>query len=112
KMGNTQSMQHIGSNIYTRNFTHINNRLNQLTVGANTYTYAYDNNGNQIQEYSNRFYEWNYGDRLKSFYNQASSGSEPSVYEQYLYDAAGMRVKKFTRKQGGVYEVTNYIDGI
>jgi RHS repeat-associated protein len=34
------------------------------------------------------------------------------VYTHYLYDGAGIRVKKLVRKQGGNYEATVYVDGI
>ena len=34
------------------------------------------------------------------------------MHAQYLYDAAGQRVKKLVRKQGGQVEVTHYLDGI
>ena len=33
------------------------------------------------------------------------------MHAHYLYDAAGQRVKKLVRKQGGQVEVTHYIDG-
>lgn len=112
KMGNTQTMQHVGNSGFTRNFTYNNNRLNQLTVGSDTYDYVYDSNGNLVKEFSNRFFEWDFADKLRCFYNQSSSGSEPTIYEQYLYDAAGTRIKKLTRKPSGVFEVTVYIDGI
>ena len=34
------------------------------------------------------------------------------MHATYLYDAAGERVKKIVRKQGGLLEVTTYIDGL
>ncbi len=37
--------------------------------------------------------------------------AEPSKYTHYLYDSSGQRVKKITRKQGGSYTATTYIDG-
>jgi RHS repeat-associated protein len=37
--------------------------------------------------------------------------AEPSKYTHYLYDGGGNRVKKITRKQGGGYSSTTYIDG-
>lgn len=32
------------------------------------------------------------------------------MHAHYLYDAAGQRVKKLVRRQGGAVEVTHYID--
>ena len=34
------------------------------------------------------------------------------MHAQYLYDGAGMRVKKLVRKQGGQYTVTVYVGGL
>jgi RHS repeat-associated protein len=38
--------------------------------------------------------------------------SEPTQHAHYLYDAAGVRVKKLVRVQGGSYTSTVYIDGM
>jgi RHS repeat-associated protein len=62
-------------------------------------------------ETSSRHLEWNYSDQMKAFRTQ-TEGAEPSVHAQYLYDAAGERVKKFVRKQGGQIEVTVYVWGV
>jgi RHS repeat-associated protein len=48
---------------------------------------------------------------MKVFRTQ-TEGAEPSVHTHYLYDAAGQRVKKLVRKQGGQVEVTHYVDGV
>lgn len=122
RMGNMLKMEHIGDSSFTRIFNPdsegdpptefgSDNLLTTFNVGTNTYDYQYDANGNMIKENSNRFFEWDHADRLRVFYNQAASGSEPSVYEQYLYNSAGERVKKITRKQSGIYEVSVYVDG-
>src|SRR5262249_30566132 len=60
-------------------------------------------------ETTSRHFEWNHGDQLKAFRTQ-TEGAEPSVHTHYLYDAAGQRVKKLVRTQGGQVEVTHYID--
>ena len=92
-------------------YTNTNNKLNSITIGANTYNYLYDNAGNLVQENSSRFFQWDAGNNMRCFYNQAGT-SEPTVYAQYLYDAAGNRVKKLVRTQGGTYESVSYIGGL
>jgi RHS repeat-associated protein len=87
------------------------NRLRALRLDATTsLEYQHDGNGNTLAESSSRHFDWNYADQLKAFATQ-TIGAEPSVHAQYLYDAAGQRVKKLVRKQGGRVEVTHYIDG-
>ncbi|HZH72631.1 MAG TPA: hypothetical protein VFD91_09085, partial [Mariniphaga sp.] len=112
KLGNIQKLQHIGDTLFTRNFDYssTNNKLSGISVGMNTYSYSYDNAGNQIQENSNRFFEWDFANNMRCFYNQAGT-AEPTIYAQYLYDSAGNRVKKIVRTQGGDYESITYIDG-
>jgi RHS repeat-associated protein len=75
------------------------------------FAYAFDANGNLTGEASTRHFGWDHADRMISFANQVA-GSEPSVHVQYLYDAAGARVKKLVRRQGGAVEVTHYLDQI
>ena len=48
---------------------------------------------------------------MKVFRTQTEN-AEPSVHAHYLYDAAGQRVKKLVRKQGGQVEVMHYVDGV
>lgn len=112
KLGNIQKLQHIGDTLFTRNFdySNANNKLNSISVGINMYSYLYDSSGNQIQENSNRFFEWDFANNMRCFYNQAST-AEPTIYAQYLYDSAGNRVKKIIRTQGGAFESITYIDG-
>ncbi len=87
------------------------NRLASLKIGQQNIQYAYDANGNFIQETSSRNFEWDHSDRLRVFRIQPSN-AEPSIYGQYLYDAGGRRVKKVVRKQGGQIQDTVYIDGL
>src|SRR5690606_20373538 len=56
-------------------------------------------------------YEWDYADRMRSFYNQTDTGVEPTVYAVYLYDGGGNRTKKLVRKQGGTWESVTYVGG-
>jgi RHS repeat-associated protein len=114
-MGNiTELYHHKSANNFTRSFVYHdnNNLLNSIDVGSNTFSFSYDDCGNQTQENSERIFEWDYADRMRLFYNQTSSGNEPSIYTHYLYDAGGNRVKKFTRTSGGNWQSTTYIDGI
>jgi RHS repeat-associated protein len=87
------------------------NRLAKLTIGQTNFDYTYDANGNLIQETTSRHFEWDYADRMRVFRTQTGN-AEPSVHAHYLYDAAGQRVKKLARKQGGKVEVTVYVDGV
>jgi RHS repeat-associated protein len=111
-MGNLNELQHTGDTNFTRTYNHTDNLLESFEVGSNTYYYQYDVCGNQIQENEERHMQWDYADKLRLYYNQTSSGTEPSVYTHYLYDAGGNRVKKYTRTAGGNWETITYIDGL
>ncbi len=116
--GNLLTLQHqAASGAYTRQFNlgsgtgpAESNRLHRLSVGQTDVDYHYDAVGNLLRESTSRHFEWDHVDRLRSFRTQ-TAGAEASVHATYLYDAAGQRVKKLVRKQGGDYEVTAYIDG-
>ncbi len=113
-LGNILQFQHsAGAGSFTRSFSLVDgsNRLQTVTIGATNYAYRYDTNGNMIGETSSRHFEWDHSDRMKVFRTQ-TEGAEPSLHAHYLYDAGGQRVKKLLRRQGGVVEVTIYIDGI
>lgn len=112
-MGNMLVLQHQNEfGGFTREFaiTGDNNRLETLTIGQIDFAYSYDNAGNITQETTSRHFEWDFVNRMKVFRTQ-TEGAEPSVFAHYLYDAAGMRVKKLLRRQGGQFGVTAYIDG-
>ena len=98
---------------FTRTFATAsgNNRLNTVTVGPTVYAYQYDDNGNMTEETTSRRFLWDHADRLHEF--QATAGATPSIQARYLYDSAGMRVKKWVRKSGTASndESTVYIDG-
>ena len=106
-------LAHAGTGGFTRDFTVEtgSNRLQRMTIGTTPYDYGFDANGNLTAETTSRHFEWNHADQMKSFATQ-TAGAEPSIHAQYLYDAAGQRVKKLVRSQGGAVEVTHYIDGI
>ncbi|HLW33177.1 MAG TPA: RHS repeat-associated core domain-containing protein, partial [Aequorivita sp.] len=75
------------------------------------YQYQYDATGNQIKENTDRYFDWNFADKLSFFKRQAGS-SNPSLWAHYFYDASGQRIKKVVNKPGKIQEVTIYIDGI
>lgn len=115
KVGNILELAHTAdnpTNSFTREFDYsaTNNKLTGITIGSNTYTYSYDDVGNQIQENTNRHFEWDHSNNMRCFYNQAGT-SEPTIYALYLY-AGGQRIKKLVRTSGGGYESTVYIGGI
>ena len=113
-LGNFLELSHLaGAGGFNRQFTLQpgNNRLSRVDIGQISYDYLYDANGNMTRETTSRHFEWDHADRMKVFRIQPA-GAEPSVHAHYLYDAAGQRVKKLVRKQGGLVEVTVYIDGI
>jgi RHS repeat-associated protein len=84
------------------------NRLRQVEAAGARTDYAYDPNGNLTGEAGSRRFEWDHADRMKAFRTQAGS-AEPSVQARYLYDAAGRRVKKVVRRQGGGHETVTYV---
>jgi RHS repeat-associated protein len=118
--GNLTRLEHLnGVQAFTRSFafgtgasgTPVSNRLAAMTVGQDTHSYTYDGSGNLTRENTERHFEWDHGNRLRSFRTQAGS-AEPCVYTHYLHDAAGQLVMALTRHQGGQYEATVYIDGV
>jgi RHS repeat-associated protein len=118
KIGNIEQIRQIGTNAFTRDFNYtessgvkVDNMLDSVDIGANSYSYTYDVVGNQTVVNTERKFEWDAANRLLFFKNQAGS-SEPSVEAQYCYDSGGNRVMKVVRKSGGGYEIRIYIDGV
>ena len=97
---------------YTRTYTvpAESNRLASLGSGNLTVAYTYDGCGNLLTEATNRFHEWDAVDRPATFRDQAGT-ARPSVYAQYRYDAAGMRVLKVVRRSAGPDLVTVSVGG-
>jgi RHS repeat-associated protein len=97
---------------FTRKFANQpgNNRLQQMTVGDIPYDYEFDDNGNLTAETMARQFTWNHADRLAAFATRTPD-AEPSVHAHHLYDSNGQRVVKLVRRQGGLVEVTRYVDG-
>lgn len=114
--GNMLKLQHAGgaAGSFTRDFTvrSDNNRLDHVTVGNTVYKYVYDPNGNMTQENTERHFDWDYGDHLVHFSNQATATSPVSLEARYLYDSGGQRIKKWVRNQQGELDMTVYIDGL
>lgn len=119
----------------------VNNQLQTMQIGkgasSNQFRYIYDANGNMSQEGCTRHFLWDHSDRLKAFVNQikkeqadceeqlwtcdegaldqpasAEQNGKASIFAHYLYDSAGMRVKKLVRCQGGKLKSTVYIDDV
>jgi RHS repeat-associated protein len=84
------------------------NRLRRVESGGQRIDHAYDASGNLTAEAGSRRFGWDHADRMTAFRTQAGT-AEPSVHAQYLYDAAGNRVKKLVRRQGGARETVTYI---
>jgi RHS repeat-associated protein len=113
--GNLTRLAHTAAN--NGSFTRLlasarpSNRLDQVTVGTSVYVYQYDGSGNMTGETSSRRFEWDHADRLRAF--RETAGAAPSVEARYLYDAGGVRVKKWVRRNGngGHQESTVYVDG-
>jgi RHS repeat-associated protein len=112
-VGNILTLKHRGTGGFTRVFAIAasSNQLQRMTVGQTPCDYAFDASGNLAAETTSRHFAWNHADRLKAFATQ-TPGAQPSVHAQYLYDAAGQRVKKLVRRQGGAVEVTHYLDEV
>jgi len=115
KLGNIQQLAHTATgNSYNRHYHYAsgNNILEQIDNGgspANVYgTFAYDACGNQVQQNTERFLEWDAADQLRFF--KTDGGGGPSKEAHYLY-AGGQRIKKFVRT-GNDLEITVYIDGV
>ena len=112
-VGSMLGLVHRSDGGFTRDFTldSTSNRLTSLRIGASTYRYTYDANGNLRTETTSRHFDFDHADRLVAFATQ-TAGAEPSIHAQYLYDAGGDRVKKLVRKQGGQVEVTHYLGDV
>ncbi|MBN1254276.1 MAG: VCBS repeat-containing protein [Deltaproteobacteria bacterium] len=113
--GNMLQLQHMTANggSFNRHITLASNsnRLANVSMCQTVYNYAYDSNGNLIQETTSRHFEWDHSNRLRVYRTQMED-AEPSIHAHYLYDSGGQRLKKIVRHQGGKVTVTVYIDGI
>lgn len=114
KMGNMERLQHRAgrNNSYNKRYRveKDSNRLEKAIFRRQPFEYLYDANGNLEQESLSRHHQWDHSDRLIRFSVDDAHGGI-SQQAAYLYDAGGMRVKKFVLK-GGTWESRTYIDGI
>jgi RHS repeat-associated protein len=112
-LGSMLELTHASTGGFSRHFTVEagTNRLQRMTIGTTPCDYTFDANGNMTAETSSRHFDWNHADQLTAFATQ-TPGAEPSIHVHYLYDAAGQRVKKLVRRQGGSVEVTHYLDEV
>ncbi|QDG52176.1 hypothetical protein FIV42_15940 [Persicimonas caeni] len=97
---------------WTRDYTTEtgSNRMTGMTSGANAYTYTYDSVGNLVQENTERHFEWDFAGRMRAFRNQVT-GSAPTIFAHYSYDAGGERVQKVVCR-GAKTTRTVYIGGV
>ncbi|MET7426681.1 SpvB/TcaC N-terminal domain-containing protein [Dactylosporangium sp. NPDC005555] len=111
--GNLRRLVHAAAGGFVRDLRLVDgtNRLARVAVGTTGHDYTYDDTGNVTTEGGTRRFGWNHCDRLATFATQ-TPGAEPSVHAHYLYDAAGVRVKKLVRRQGGAIEVTHYVNDV
>lgn len=111
--GNMEQLRHHvdGGGGFERDFTLIagKNQLGTLSVGPDNFAFHYDGSGNLVREHTERFFEWDHSDRLRAF-RQQTGNAEPTIYTQYLYDTSGRRAQKITRRPGGAFRSTIYID--
>ncbi|MCK6695305.1 MAG: hypothetical protein L6Q97_24785, partial [Thermoanaerobaculia bacterium] len=114
KMGNMERLQHRAgrNNSYNKRYRveKDSNRLEKAIFRRQPFEYLYDANGNLEQESLSRHHQWDHSDRLIRFSVDDANGCI-SQQAAYLYDAGGMRVKKFVLK-GNTWESRTYIDGI
>lgn len=116
-MGNMLELGYrAASGRWTRRFglaSALNNRLAYLEQGGATHRFEYDANGNMLGQNTERHYTWDHADRLIAFTTRPDGSSHASVEARYLYDAGGMRVKKWVRTSStGAGQSTIYIDGM
>jgi RHS repeat-associated protein len=112
--GNLARQVHTGDGttwIRTHTIAPGSNQIASVASGQDSWAYTYDAAGNATGETDSRRLSWDHADRLASFRVQAGS-AEPSVFAQYRYDAAGERVCRLVRKQGGAVEATVYVAGV
>ncbi len=115
-MGNILKKIHTATgNNFTRRYNYQPGTNQLLNIDNNQPTptviasFVYDVKGSQTLCQSEKHYEWDYADCMRSFYNQTGTGVEPTVYAVYLYDGDGNRTKKLVRKQGGTWESVTYV---
>lgn len=89
------------------------NRLTSLVQGAEGHSFTYDESGNMTGQDTERHYAWDHADRLSGFTVCPPGSSHASIEARYLYDADGMRIKKWVcTSSTGVGKSTVYINGI
>jgi RHS repeat-associated protein len=99
----------IGGSVRTEN----PNYLRTIQVGSNVAAdYAYDANGNVVQETQSRHLTWDAADQLRQFATWTGSSSSPTLLAYYLYDADGQRAKKITQTGANTWQVTVYVEGV
>jgi RHS repeat-associated protein len=94
----------------TQNWGNEGNRLTNFGTEQNGVSHQFDANGNMIQEFANRFFNWDHNDCLRAFREVDGAGNTQKE-ARYLYDSTGQRVMKRVLI-GTQVGVTIYIDGV
>jgi RHS repeat-associated protein len=88
------------------------NRVTNAGSDNQSTTHRYDQNGNLIQELTNRHFAWDHSDRLIAFADRPTGAAAATKEAVYLYDSAGQRIKKLVRWSATTFETTVYVDGL
>lgn len=88
--------------------TQLTNLSNDPAAGNPVY--SYNASGNLTGITTSRHLDWTYDDQLGCYRNQVG-GAAASMAATYLYDTAGIRIKKIVTR-GSIIESTVYIDGL
>jgi RHS repeat-associated protein len=121
--GNLLSLGFLGGTQWTREFglgglqpgqwaQSTSNRLTSMQAGQQILRFEYDANGNLWRQNTEREYHWDHADRLQGFTLQPAGAAQASVEVRYLYDPAGLRVKKWVKRHTDPSaETMIYVDG-
>jgi RHS repeat-associated protein len=119
--GNFSTMQHIGSDPsapgWTRTYSYVeqsqlepadrSNRLSSSVVGQTLDAYGYDVHGSMLKMPQLQEIRWNFQDQLQMTRRQAVNARDADGQAQagertwYVYDAAGLRIRKVTESAPG-----------
>jgi RHS repeat-associated protein len=115
-LGNIEQLRHTAASSpssFTRQFnygTRTTNYLQSVQIGAASYGYVYDANGNVVREEQSRHLSWDAANQLGQFATWTGAGTAPTLLAYYVY-SGGQRVKKLTQTSATTWQVTVYVDG-
>ncbi len=103
-VGNIMQMKHVANGgSWTRDYAYEtnNNRLQNTTVGNQTYTYTHHPAHGYITQMPHLpIMQWNFKDELKASSRGVVNNGIPET-THYVYDGGGQRVRKVTENEGG-----------